>query len=173
MSKTQILEAKLGHLTGLVLELSKELSPKLHKKFLEDLGEIDMKIRTRGLVDGRTQAWDEERKAKHGEAIAASWAAKREAKGITEVFYKFTHSDAPPIVLKNIEEVAKDCGLSKGTIQNKLVTTPAGIIFRKGRALCVYVRKVGDLETVLSAAAIESGDEDLRVVLPKKMAKRF
>lgn len=138
-----------------------------------NLGRFESSVRTRGIVDGRANAWSEERRKEQGEKIAAAWAAKRAIKGETQAFYKFTYSDQPPEKLATLEAVAKDCGLNSRTLANKLSHFEAGFVIKVGRQQVAYVRNPEKLDIVLAHLAIENGDEDLRIVLPRKGAKRF
>lgn len=175
MSKINDLNEKFQILLGAVTDYMSDPTdgPAHAEKLFADLGRFESSVRTRGVVDGRANAWSEERRKEQGEKIAAAWAAKRAAKGESEAFYKFTYSDQPPEKLASLEAVAKDCGLSSRTLANKLSHFEAGFIIKVGRQQVAYVKNPDKLDYVLGHLAVENGDEDLRIVLPRKGGKRF
>lgn len=174
MTKAKIMQAHLGLLTDAVLKLAEGHSDKtIYTGLAASLGLLNAQAAATTTADGRAAAWTEERRLAQGEKVAQAWAAKREALKEKGAFFKFTYSNEAPVKLASIDAFAEDSGLAKSTIQNRLSTSPAGLAIKKGRAWHVYVRDVNDLDKVLSAPAIASGDEDKRIVLPRKGVKRF
>lgn len=169
----KLMEAQIEALCEMVGQLASAHSKELGAKFEELLNKADVKAASAMATDGRTGSWNEERRAKAAEAAKRRWERTREAKGLTERFFKHSYSNEAPTVLKNIDAVAADSGLSVRTVTNKLTEYEYGFAVRVGKAWVAYTRNPEDLDRVLSHKAVLHGDADLQVVLPYKGVKRF
>lgn len=162
------LEAKIDLVASSLVEyLESSKSASDHAKattLIEKFGQISARPTS---IDGRATAWDDERRKKFGERISQAWAAKREAKGMSDSFKRWQFHDAPPIVIGDTNALAKELGLSVKTVANKLHGSPDGlIIYGKNRAPNVYARDEDALYRLLHSA------EEL-IQLPSKKNKSF
>lgn len=156
-----------------VLRFCFDLAERLGHKDLADalaaeVGQIE--ARPPG-IDGRATSWTDERRQQVGERIAAAWAAKREAKGLSDTFYQYKYCDEKPIAIQGKTALAEASGLSPRTIANKLSQAPDGFIIRLGTQRIVFARDDEAKERLLTAAYRLSGNPDDLIELPSKKSR--
>jgi len=143
---------------------------------LQDLGDAlaaevgQIEARPPGL-DGRATSWTDARRQQVGARISAAWAAKREAKGLSDTFYQYKFSDEKPVVIKGKEALATAAGLSPRTVANKLSQAPDGFVIRVGGQRIVFARDDEAKERLLTAAYRLSGNPDDLIELPSKKSR--
>lgn len=135
-----------------------------------EVGQIE--ARPPGL-DGRATSWTDDRRQQVGERISAAWAAKREAKGLSDTFYQYKFNDEKPVVIKGKAALAEAAGLSPRTVANKLSQAPDGFIIRLGAYKIVFARDDDAKDRLLQAAWRLSGSPDDLIELPSKKSRRF
>lgn len=168
MSRVKKNEEMLKAMLAAVLDLCEATKqPKIAEDLLATLGQLEISAQ----VDGRAQAWDDERRQAFGAKIREAWAAKREAKGLADVFYKYEFCDAKPILLESREALSEVSGLAPKTITNKLSATSDGFIVKQGRTRIVFARDDEAKERLLTAAYRLSGNPDDLIELPSKKSR--
>jgi hypothetical protein len=170
MSRVKKNEEMLKALLAAVLDLCEATKqPKIAEDLLATLGQLEVASQ----VDGRAQAWDEERRQAFGAKIREAWASKRQTKGLADVFYQYEFCDAKPVVIEGREALAEASGLAPKTITNKLSATPDGFIVKQGRTLIIFARDEEAKDRLLQAAYLLSGNPDDLIELPSKKSRRF
>lgn len=180
MSKTHDLR-----ITNLVYLFQQHAIATGHQELASECAQMMLEIETINAIkskDGRATSWTEDRKRKQAIKIKAAFAARREAKGHLDTFFKYQYSDVKPIEIKGMEALALDTDYALKTLQNKLSENPDGFsVYDTKSKLRVFYSRAADPDAIdrllyqehLRLTDGKSTEGEQTYVLPTKIRKRF
>lgn len=156
-----------------------------HLDIAEDCAKLlaDLEVRQQNEnVDGRSLAWNPERKEKMGAKIKEAFEKRRKERGLENNFFMHQYSDVPPKLIVGLDKLVEDSGLVIGTIRSKLSQNPDGFsITDKATKNRIFYSRASDQEALdrllrqeylrLSDGRASEGENTY--VLPSKKNKRF